>query len=198
MPKARLELFDFQEVSDMLKWRNVRSGLKIHIAKANSEIGTIARKALREFMRKGAATRKNKALTIILKGGNKPLFHTGQMANSLQKKRESWHTMRVGFVDDKQVIDPHTNRPRSIIKIATGLHEGYTITVTPQMRAWFHHMANKNRKVKPLKPSTTKIVVRPRPFLLAVLEQSLLKQYHTLYSDAVAKALLHKTKHRGA
>lgn len=104
MPKARLELFDFQEVSDMLKWRNVRSGLKIHIAKANSEIGTIARKALREFMRKGAATRKNKALTIILKGGNKPLFHTGQMANSLQKKRESWHTMRVGFVDDKQVM----------------------------------------------------------------------------------------------
>lgn len=198
MPKARLELFDFHEVSDMLKWRNVRSGLKIYVAEANSEIGNIARKALREFMRKGAASRKNKALTIILKGGNLPLFHTGQMANSLQKKRESWHTMRVGFVDDKQVIDPHTNKPRSIIKIATGLHEGYTITVTAQMRAWFHHMANKNRKVKPLKASTTKIVVRPRPFLLAVLEQSLLKQYHTLYSDAVAKALLHKTKHRGA
>ncbi len=194
---ADLLFFNFESLEALVSWRDVRSGLKIYVNKANQEIGTIARKAMRDYIRGGKSPIKNAPTTVAIKGFNKPLYRTGTLASNLQKMKQKWHTMYVGIIKDRLVQDPDSGKMSSLLAVAETLHEGKTIKVTDAMRGYFYAMSKRfPKRFFPIPPQVKSITIPSRPFLLSALDNALVLKYQELWANAVEKALLHKTKHK--
>lgn len=126
----------------------------------------------------------NRPLTLLLKKGNTPLVEKGKegfLQTSISFETLSANSMEIGV-----------KKGHSMARIIEALHDGATIHVTDHMRGMFQVLADvssgrksasvlKGRALElyeaapgvdwhPLLPSTTRIVIPPRPFLREVLE----------------------------
>lgn len=153
---------------------------------ASERNGLLAVGAVRREVRRGGFL-PNKALTIHIKGeGKKPLVDSGtRLFQGLTSKVQNDFEVFVGFLLGGPNFDA-----------AAAVHEGATIQVTQKMRNMFRLLwmasvgnfdpANLTGRAAelwaqapsgwlPLKPSTTKIRIRARPFIKRAFENKGLK-----------------------
>lgn len=194
---ADLHIFNFSSVDSTLRWRDVHSGLKKYVGKANNQVGTIARKAIKDFIRSSKAMEANSPITVAIKQSNQPLYDTGQLHKAINKLKLRWHTVYVGILKDQMVMGRDAQKPVSLMKVAEIVHEGHEYKIEDKHRRFFEAMAKKYpNRYRPIAKNATKIRIPSRPFLLASVDKKLLIQYHKLYADAVEMALTYKIKAR--
>jgi hypothetical protein len=170
------------------------------IQKANGIAGLYAVRAIRQKVRSGDYT-PNAPLTISIKGSSKQLVDSGNLFKAITHQMVDPFTVWVGvkFTSD-------------IYNIATALHEGVTIKVTDRMRGLFDILfrtykgkvspskltgrakelweMSKNKEFFPLKPSTSQIVIPPRPFIRDAIEDpDLHVRVRQIWIEAIAAAM---------
>lgn len=197
-------------------WKKMRKALKApafqttlrrQLRRASVLNGKLVERRIREAMRKGGYA-KNANLTIAIKGSTKPLVDDGQLFQFITSKVIDDTTVFVGAL--------RTDDNYNIIET---IHNGATINVTPKMRGLFFilWMASKGqvplsklegraaelfRRMpydsygwRPLKESTTHIIIPPRPFIHKVLaDVSLQLKVKENWTMAVQTALKIRTK----
>ena len=147
----------------------------------------------------------NAALTIDVKGSEKPLVgRDGELFRAITGEAENWKRGKAGVL--RAAGDP-------LVNIGIALHEGYTLAVTPKMRALFNllwlvtsgqkdpntlkpgrakDLYDMNPKAKwyPIDPSTTAIVVVGRPFVKNAVEDPAVRdRVFENYRQAVERAV---------
>jgi hypothetical protein len=176
--------------------------LRKNVGKATAKNALLLQRGVRQEIRKGVPP-TNAPLTASLKGGNKPIVGTpgADLFNSITHDIESWDRAVVGVI-----------RMSGAYNIAKIVHDGATIKVTERMRNLFRVLANASKskyvrphlegralelwelgkrwktKWKPLKPSTTAIVIPPRPYLrYAVQDLATRRKAKENWQDAIER-----------
>lgn len=165
--------------------RAFESAARPNVRRAAVLNGALAVRAVRKSIREGAYT-PNAELTIALKGSSKPLVDSGHgiFQAVTSEVQDDW-TVFVGILRADEHYD-----------IAVALHDGCTIPVSDKMRGMFLVLwqasigarspseltgraaelwARQPKDWKPLKSSTTAIIIPARPFLAAAFSDSTLK-----------------------
>jgi hypothetical protein len=197
---------------DVISPGQFRQRLMRHVGRATARNGKLAERQVRREIRAGVPP-TNAGLTHDLKGGSKPLTGTkgADLFNSVTSFSDVWHTAIVGV---KRMAGENTN-------VASVVHDGRKIPVTPAMRGMFRMLAwaslqyregksvtvhlegraldlwnmSKSKRFYPLRPETQFIVIPPRPFMrYAFQEPSLRKECELNWRAAVTRAL---TKQKG-
>ena len=155
---ANLELKGFEKLRDALGPKYLYR-LRKEVGVKNLFLARFTESILRRQIN-SSRNLSNHPVTAIIKGSNKPLIHAGKLFQSVESTQRNPFTFSVGV-----------NRlSRSGRNIAAILEKGAVIPVTPAIRGWFIGQSLETHgKVKPLKDSTTQIVIPARPFLKAAL-----------------------------
>ena len=116
--------------------------------------------------------------------GDQPLVDTGQLNKSITYKVEDWGLGDVAvFVGIRK--ETKNKDGEDMVKLGAILHDGVTIEVTPKMRAYLHSRGFH------LKPTTTHLVIPPRPFVNDVVYSPKVQaEVRKLYLNMVRSALL--------
>lgn len=142
----------------LLSPRIVRKVLREQVNLANKRLGPKFVAKVRDEIKQGQYA-SNARLTELLKGSTKPLVNDGDLWASVNSRQQGSWEFHVGV-----------QRSKEGVAIGLVLHEGVTIKVTPQVRAFFRAKAAETKGlVKPLKSSTGQIRIPARPFLKAAL-----------------------------
>ena len=158
--QARLKLEGFDQLANGLNPHKLMSRLRPLFRKENIKLGLILKKKLVEAIDTKGNFAVNAYATTIFKGSSKPLVADGDLRRNCGKRLIGSFAFIVGT----------TRKNRKGVDLAAVLHEGAEIPVTPRMRkVWIAMCAKHEMKVKPLRKSTTKIVIPPRPFLKQAL-----------------------------
>jgi len=152
----------------------------------------------------------NAALTTLIKGSSTPLVDEALLFQAVTHQRIDGKTAFAG------VIRRARGKGGDLADIATMLHEGASLPVTPAMRGLFYVLAQATQgkrdpatltgraaeifaqlkgkgPIYPLKPGTTVIVIPPRPFLREVFEdKGLLAKMKTNWARASGEAVAGK------
>lgn len=164
----------FQKMLDPKQMKIIDEELR----KANRLSGKIIEAKTRDKIKEGKF-KANKALTVFIKGDNKPLIGVESGAHlfgSITSTEVDPKTVFIGIL-----------RTNDFYNIALKIHEGIEIKVTDKMRGlflalWKASMGEldrsqlsqraqdlfdytKGKRWRPLEASTTKIVIPPRPFI---------------------------------
>ena len=155
MTTTDLQLRGFERLGRVLDPRRVNRDLGKHVKEANQRLGTWMVDEIRRGIRE-KRYQSNSPLTKILKNSDMPLVDHGDLLGSASYELQGLWDFEVGVV----------KQGGSGANVAMILHEGATISVTDQMRAYFRWLAYHTKgQVKPLSSKTTTIVIRPRPYL---------------------------------
>lgn len=181
--------------------------LKKHLRRASAINGKLAEKAARKVLSGGASgIERNADLTIALKGGNKPgIGFTAEMFRAITSKVTGDTEVFVGVL-----------RTESAFNIAKIVHDGATIPVSPAMRGMFFYLYKASigdidpseltgRAAelwqhmpggwRPLKDSTTAIVIPSRPFMeIAFRSAGLKKRVENNWKMAIQAAMRERSK----
>lgn len=162
--------------------------LEKHVGRATRANAIVARKRVRQHIRKGAPTREGfvgvAPLTALIKGGDKPIVGTpgADLFNSIAYEVQDWKIAIVGVA--------RTEGGHNIGKI---VHDGLVLKVTPKMRGLFwllwlvsqgrvdagrlrgrafelYHLTKGAKGIKPISKAKTAIVIPSRPFIKDVVE----------------------------
>lgn len=151
----------------LLSPRIVRKVLREQVNLANKRLGPKFVAKVRDEIKQGQYA-SNARLTELLKGSTKPLVDDGDLWASVNSRQQGSWEFHVGV--KRQSGRDARGRFKEGVAIGLVLHEGVTIKVTPQVRAFFRAKAAETRGlVKPLKSSTGQIRIPARPFLKAAL-----------------------------
>lgn len=163
---ADLKLEGFEELSRGLNPARFQAALRVSMRKHNKKTGLLLKSKLaREITQtKNKSYAANAYATTVFKSRKRrrssPLLDTGVMRSNCGFKMDGPFSFIVGT----------TRRSRSGVDLAAVLHEGARISVTERMRkVWIAMAAETGGRVKPLKSSTTHIVIPARPFLKRAL-----------------------------
>jgi len=155
--------------------------LKEELSKVAGKVGMLAVRHVRQTIA-GYGFTPNAELTVVLKGSNEPLKGTkgAELWNSVTYKVLSWNTVFVGVLRNSDQYN-----------VALAVHNGSVIPVTDKMRGMFYYLWKASLKEsdesgktgvdwltsdrarflfeqyqdwKPLKASTTTIIIPERPF----------------------------------
>lgn len=172
-----------------LAWdpKRMTSAMRKHLRRATAINGKFAEAEVRQVIKSGRKLERNAALTIAIKGENKPLVGlTSEMFRAITSKVINDTAAFVGVL-----------RTDDAFNIAEIVHDGHTIAVTPAMRGMFFVLwkASEGSMVpskltgraaelwdqmpggwKPLRKSTTAIVIPSRPFIDIAFESVNLKK----------------------
>jgi hypothetical protein len=190
-----VELKGFKELQDMLSPTKFTRRLKKHVGNATANIALDAEGAIKDAMAEGKVGPPNAAITVALKGSDRPLFDSGDLSKSINGRAEDWDEAVVGVLKSETITDEETGKTKDILNIARTVHDGATIDVTDKMRAFFRTMAYKfksgdtKKPWKPLKDSTKVIVIPPRPFLEIATTQEMIKKYRVKWDEAIQAAM---------
>lgn len=159
---ADLKLEGFEELSKGLNPTRFMAALRSTMRKHNKKSALLLKarlvKELTNSKRRGYAA--NAYATTVFKSGKRkrssPLLDTGVLRSNCGFKMDGPFGFVVGT----------TRKSRKGVDLAAVLHEGARIAVTEKMRrVWFAMAIETGGRVKPLKTSTTHIIIPPRPFL---------------------------------
>lgn len=171
---ANLKLHNFKAFAAALEPANFKRMLEKHVGKGTLKAALVAERELRKHVR-AKVPPKNAALTIFIKKSRKPLIDHGDLFQAMTSHQVSWDRAFVGVLQTS-----------SQYNIAKTLLEGRSVRVTELMRNMFFLLwrasvgsldparltgraadlwARQPRGWKPLRDSTTIIVIPPRPFL---------------------------------
>jgi len=127
----------------------------------------------------------NHKVTTSIKQSAKPLVATGALFKSIQGRVLKWDEGVVGVVKNRRVKDAD-GRSNDLLSIAAVLYFGATIKVTEKMRRFFAVMSRLYPgRYYPIRASTKVIVVPPRKFLDAALDDAVVKKYVDNWQKAV-------------
>lgn len=202
MPRTRFKLnpSDVRRIEQALDPRVFRGTIRRHVAQATKRNGKLAEAIVRQTIRAGVPP-PNAALTVAIKGSNKPLVDHGTgIFQAVTSKAMSATEVFVGVL-----------RTSEAFNIAATIHNGATIRVTDKMRGMFYVLwlasqgsikpgdlegraAELFERMptgwKPLKASTTHIVIPERPFMrIAFRNPRLLRQARANWRQAVNTAM---------
>lgn len=186
--------------------RKMDAAMRRHMRRASAINGKLAEAEARQVIRTSRNLQRNAPLTVALKGENKPLVGlTAELFRAITSKATSPNTVFVGVL-----------RTDSVYNVAKTIHEGTTIPVTPAMRGLFFVLwkastgdidpsALTGRAAelwdqmssgwKPLKKSTTAIVIPSRPFMDIAFESArLMKRAQTNWQKAFQTAVNERAK----
>lgn len=177
--------------------------LKVDVRKATTQAAMIVVKEIKKRI-SGRSYSPNAQLTILIKKSTLPLVDDSDLYNSITHMTVDEKSAFVGVLR-KVEID---GRPAA--DLALMLHEGASITVTNAMRGLFFALASvgegrmqaseltgraaelatqlgsRIKKIRPLKASTSVIVIPPRPFLKVPFEdRALLGRIKQIWERAV-------------
>lgn len=141
---------------------------------------------------------KNTELTIALSGGDIPLLKEKNLFDAINYELKSAWEAEAGLIRNRKSTGGVASKPKGLAKIAKLIETGYTIQVTPKMRAAI--MAALRKKGHPIienidsggSGQKAKNVWRvpPRKFLSIVFKNHLIrKKVVRNWRDAVNKAL---------
>jgi hypothetical protein len=196
---------DWKRYEHLLSHPKFRSKLKKTLPPRMEKSSLQMQKLIRAKIREGKFA-KNAPLTIAIKKSSKPLADYGDLfaAVTYQMTPDGTESF-VGILQTARTRDG-----RSLANIAEGLHEGMRIAVTPRMRRMFAYLAaasegyipaseltgraavlfERFKKWKPLKETTTHIVIPGRPFIeTAFSDSSFRGKFRIELENAVREAL---------
>jgi hypothetical protein len=152
--KADLQFTGFDRLRRMLNPIKFERALKRRVKEQNEKLSKITVDALDKSIESEGV--QNRPLTKILKHSHKPLIEEGEMFGSVGSKLKGFYQFTTGV---KRIGSKGQN-------VAAILHEGAIVPVSEGMRSYFRAMAAEfSPLVKPLKASTSQIVIKPRPFM---------------------------------
>lgn len=171
MARTNLILKGFKRFKRALNPPRVKSRLAVEVKKANVRIGGFLVDMVRRAIREGSF-HGNAELTRVLKNSSLPLVDHGDLLGSVNFSHKGDWIVDIGVkreAGQKQIggrgSGGKVNTKGSGSNVALIVHEGATIDVTDQMRAYFKFLAHHTKgRVKPLSPQTTQITIRPRPY----------------------------------
>jgi hypothetical protein len=179
---------NWKRFEKMLQPQYAQEIVKKHMRRATLFNGKIYEKQIRDTIKNGQYT-QNAALTIAIKGENKPLvgYETGAtLFKAITSVEISGDSVFVGVL-----------RTDSFYNIAKTIHDGKTIKVTKKMRGLFlalhavsvgsmskNKLSNRGQELfsrmqigwKPLKKSTQSIIIPAREFIIQAMRNSAIKK----------------------
>lgn len=188
--------------------KRFQNNLEANISKATAFNGMMMQSEIRRRI-KAKRYEKNSPMTIALKKASTPLIDDGDLWGSVTTKNLSAYTVFVGVLASKMSSDG-----KPMVNLANFLHSGGAIPITEHMRnLWIvlsevgqgkrpksyltgraaeiaKALGRRIKNIKPFKPSTTHVVIPPRPFLASVLEDpKMLKKCEANWKKAIAAAM---------
>lgn len=216
MPKITVDLKligQWKRMAAAVDAKRFQENLEANLNKATAFNGMMVAGEIRRRI-KARKYAKNSPLTVLIKGSSTPLIDDGDLWGAVTSKNLNSFTVFVGLLRSSIASDGH-----SIINIAEFLHQGGTIPVTEHMRNMFILLAEvgegkrerstlegrvaeiakalgrRIKDIKPLRPETTHLVIKPRPFLRDVLDDPTI---HKKCQDNWRKAALAAFKAQAA
>lgn len=165
----------------------MKPAMKKHLKRASGLVGKFAEKEARKVI-SSSRLEDNRPLTIALKGENKPLVGSSS---------ELFRAITSKVLGDGTTVFVGVLKTSSSFNIARFLHDGGTIEVTPAMRGMFFFLWKVSEGTmksgdlsgraaelwsdmpggwRPLKDSTTHIVIPRRPFMEIVFRDAAFKK----------------------
>lgn len=157
---ADLKLEGFKELERGLNPHKLMAKLRPLFRKQNKKMGLILKRKLVQEIKNAKGFAANAYATAQFKGSSNPLVAHGTLRMNCGNRLEGSFGFIVGT----------TRRNRKGVDIAAVLHEGAKIKVTPKMRnVWLALCTKTEMRVKPLRASTTHIIIPARPYLKKAL-----------------------------
>lgn len=181
----------------------MRAELRTQVRRATELNGKIAAAAARKVLQ-GGVTPKNAALTQAIKGSDKPLVDSAELFGAISSEVVNDYEVFVGVA-----------RNAAGYNIALITHDGVTIQVTDKMRGMFYYLwqasigamdpskltgraaelFERYQDWKPLKDSTTAIVIPPRRWTEQVFNDPELKaRIERNWNDAIQRMFTARAK----
>lgn len=186
MPSTSFKLSPgFKKLEDLIKPSRTQAALNRNVGRALQLNGKIVERAMRRVIQ-GGMNPPNANLTIHIKGSTKPLVDHADLMNSIRSVRQDELTVFIGILRTSKEYD-----------IATVVHNGAHIPVTPKMRGMFFALwlasngdldpgkltgraaelwQRRQGGWFPLKDSTTHIVIPPRKFVEQTFRDKAMKR----------------------
>lgn len=190
------------KIKGLKRWRQALdaggfdSAARANIRRATALNAKVGEAIVRKTIQSGNSLKKNRKLTVSIKGANKPIVDSGLLFQAITSKVEDDFTAFVGVL-----------RTSTRYKIVAVIHEGEEINVTPEMRGMFFMLwrvsigeldpgkltgraaelyARKQKGWYPLKAETTVIVIPERPFFkVAFANTQMIKQSRDNWKKAL-------------
>ncbi len=170
-PRISLTMKGFKRVERLLNRRGFNARLNREVAKATKLNAIDVENETRKTI-KGGKLAANRPMTVAVKGSSKPLVADGVLFGSITHQIKSR-----GFAAVVGVLRARKVGDSDVRNIALILHEGAIVQVTPKMRGLF---AARHREGvpgwRPLKATTTVLVIKKRPFLSVSFKRRALRQ----------------------
>lgn len=177
----KLEAIGFNRLKEILSPPAFEARLKREVAAATRINALLAEAAITDAIHSGAFA-PNAALTVAMKGSSRPLVDQGLLVGSVSSKSR-WDEADIG------VLRKRKRASGSDANIAAIVHYGAHVTVTDRMRRYFYWLSRKNPRVKPLRSTTTVIVIPPRRYMDAAVSDDSKAEYVRNWAAAVARAM---------
>lgn len=187
---VRITLKNFDKLADRLDPKKFKTRLKKHVKQASKLNGLAAEGEIKRVINAGGTYKANSAITIAIKGSDRPLVDSANLSMSINSRVPRWDVAFVGVLRSRMVQDKQTGRSYDLLNVAFVVHEGAQIKVTPKMRNFFKMMAKQNPgKWFPLRKGTTVITIPPRRFLEAAFDSKPKEIYVKNWIKAIEDAL---------
>jgi hypothetical protein len=170
----------------MLDPKKFKAKLEKNVRKATKLNAALVEREIRKGIQSGSWS-KNAQLTVMFKHSRSPLIGPGdaELFKAITSEMVDSFTAFVGV-----------KRMSGMFNVAAAIHEGSTIAVTPKMRGLFLVLAAASRgekvglsgrakemfdmlggagEIRPLKDSTSTIIIPPRPFIRMAFENPTVK-----------------------
>lgn len=182
--------------SVILQPERIKRRLKKEVSKANTKIGRVVRKQIREEIKSGNYD-KSAGLTVAINHSKKPLRG---IYKHIKVKKLTWNMYFIGVKKDNEQF-----------QLLKAVHDGSTIGVTDKMRTMFRMLwfASKgsldparltgragelwksNQTWYPLRSDTSSISIPERPFIENAFKRSELKlEAKQLWENAIQESLI--------
>lgn len=132
----------WRDLSAALKPGAFTKRLRDEVAKATALNGMLVAREMREAIKAGVDP-ANAALTVAIKGSDKPLVDKAALWKAITSKNLTWQTGFAGLLRGRRGTDGE------LINIGAVLHEGTTMRVTEAMRGLFLALANASQTGDP-------------------------------------------------
>jgi hypothetical protein len=178
MPTVKLEMGkEWEEFERQIKPALFKQRLEREARRATTWNLVHAKDEIRRRIKAGRYE-PNSERTAHIKGSTTPLIDMGTFWRNITEQRITAFEGIVGVIRSRPIVkrQKEGRRVSSLFSVAAALHDGTVIRVTPKMRRYFAYMARKHPgKWWPIKPSTTIMVIKPRPFIDEPMNDPMLK-----------------------